>query len=1312
MKKERNGRGAYAVTVQGSLLPPDFLQSIASLGAPFQDGSDYGLTRSFTLKDEISRYWRIANDLYSRYGEKLAGGKRKPETICRKEWIIPFLESVLGYSLAECGRITMDDRVFPLSHTSCGAKVPVLLASPGSKPDSADNLFGEKGRKRSPSGLIQELLNGKTEWTWGLFCNGSVLRLFRENPSLTRSSFIEADLELIFQEQLYSDFALLWLLFHVSRIDPDKGSEGKCILEQWRAISQAEGERALGNLRDGVKGTLLALGNGFLSFPGNEPLRKELSEGNLTAEAFFEELLRLVYRFLFLFSAEERHLLFAPDTDGKKKDLYHEGYALSRLRDRALRRRSYDRHPDLWKGLLVLFGCLENGAPALGLTPLGGLFSSGHCPHLESSDISNEALLEAVRSLSFFRTGSSLARVNYRDMGTEELGSVYESLLELHPFIDVESAPWTFRFFGDDDSQSGGRGSSRKLSGSYYTPSSLVNEIIRSALEPAVRKALKSGNNPRQSLLSLRVIDPACGSGHFLLAAARVLALELARIDSETDTPDEISRQHAFREVVRTCIYGVDRNPLAVELCRTALWIESLEPGKPLAFLDPHIQCGDSLVGILDPSIMDHGIPEKAYEKLGGDVSAVCSKLKKKNKEEVENRLSSLFVGEDTGISVSRVAETGPGYLDLPEDDLIQVREKKKRWMESLTSPEMMRKKTESDLFVSAFFMKKTEQTFDSVPTTEDLLAARTKRSVRAKVKNAVEKTAEKYSFFHWHIAFPDIMHRGGFDVVLGNPPWERVKLQEQEFFSSRSPWIAGAPNAAERKKRIDALKKPNAPLGDRMLALAFAEALRGAECASSFLRTGGRFPLTGVGDVNLYALFAEAMTQLAGKGRAGFIVPSGIATDNSTRAFFDFLISKKRLESLYDFENRERIFPAVDSRQKFCLLTLAQDVPEPCFVFFATRSEHLVDERRRFTLTSDDVERINPNTKTSPIFRSNADAGLTKKMYGSVPVLLDENRGAEGNPWGISFSRLFDMSNDSELFRTFDQLHRVGAVRDGVKWQDEEESVWVPLYEAKMVHQFDSRWATYEQDGNTVRDCTENEKKKPGFQPLPRYWVPQKEVDRRLSAKGWNRQWLMGWRNITNATNERTVISSVIPRVGVGHSMPLYFLNPSFSPEYWLAFLSNMSSLVLDYVARQSVGGTNLTYGYLKQFPVLTPDQYTKDDLRFLCVRAQELVYTSLGMRPFAEDLGFSGPPFPWNPGRRALLRAELDAYYAMLYGLTRDELRYILDPADVKGDDYPSETFRVLKNNEIRNFGEYRTARLVLQAWDRLEENGWKES
>lgn len=1306
MRRDQNSRSSFAVAAIGALLPPDYLQSVASLEAPCQQGSDYGLTKSFTIKDEISRYWRIACDLYARREERLAAGRGRPETIYRREWTIPFLETVLGYTLTPSEPVLLDDRALPLSHTAFGGEIPVLVASPGKKPDEADRSFGEKGRKRSASGLIQELLNGVKDWTWGVFCNGHILRLHRENRSLTRSAFIEADLETIFKEQLYSEFALLWLLFHSSRLDPERGTEGKCILEVWRSVSREEGERALERLRHGVKEALIELGSGFLAFPANSVLRARLAEGSLTAAAFFEELLRLVYRLLFLFSAEDRQLLFDPEAGPEQKKLYMEGYSLGRLRERALRRRSRDRYPDLWRGLTLLFECLEKGTPALGLAPLGGLFSPEHCPNLDDADISNASLLEAVRRLTFFKTSSGLARVNYRDMGTEELGSVYEALLELHPFIDVNASPWTFSFPGED----GIRGSARRLSGSYYTPASLVDEMIRSALDPAVARALKDAKNPREALLSLKVVDPACGSGHFLLAAARKLSAELARIDSGSDSPDELSRQKAFREVVRNCIFGVDRNPMAVELCKTALWIESLEPGKPLTFLDPHIQCGDSLLGVLDPLMMKDGIPDGAYKRLDGDEGPVCSALRKKNRGEVESSHTSLFVGYDSGLSVSRVGANS-GYFHLPEDDLDQVREKKRRWKESLLSPEAVRRKLEADLYVSAFFIPKTEETFESVPTTEDLLSARDRGVVRQKVKAAAERVAERYKFFHWPLAFPDAMEAGGFDVVLGNPPWERIKLQEQEFFSPRSPWIAGAPNAAERKRRIKALIKPDASAADKKLAHEFAEALRDAGRTGSFLRAGGRFPLSAVGDVNTYALFAETMTQLSGRGRAGFIVPSGIASDSSTSAFFKHLVSDRRLESLYDFENREKLFPDVDSRQRFSLLTLARDVESPVFVFFAANAGHLADERRCFTLSPEDFRRINPNTGTAPTFRSNADAGLTKKIYDTVPVLIDDTKGAEGNPWGLSFTRLFDMSNDSGLFRTYGQLDEAGAIREGLHWLDEEGVEWTPLWEAKMIHQYDHRWATYEPDGKTSRDCTSKEKKNPLYEPLPRYWVPRGEVARRLKDKGWSREWLMGWRDICRSTDERTVISNVVPRAGCGDTF-LIMLPDENNFFYNTALIGCLNSIVLDYFARQKVGGTHLKYNVFKQLPVLSPSVFSKSDLQIIIPRLIELIYTSSAMAPFAKDLGFDGPPFPWDEERRAHLRAELDAYYAMLYGLTRDELRYILDPILVKGEDYPSETFRVLKNNEIRRFGEYRTARLVLQAWDRLEGREWQDS
>lgn len=1304
MRRDRNGHGFAAIRVQGGLLPPEFLQTIAALEAPSQEGTHYGLPRSLSLKDEIARYWRIANDLYEGYSARRGAAGINLKKACIGEWLVPLLSTVLGYGdLAPAGKVSVEDRTFPLSHTACGGSLPVLLTTISHDLETADPSFGEEGRRRSPHGLMQELLNGKENWLWGIVSNGNRMRLLRDNPSLTRPAFLEADLDLIFQEQLYSDFALFWLVFNASRFSPIEGKPGLCVLEEWKSRSHEEGQRALDHLRDGVTEALRTLGNGFLQTPRNEALKKALAEGSLDATGYFEELLRLVYRFLFLFTAEERNLLHGPDSSDEQKRLYQEGYSLHKLRERALKRRHYDRHGDLWQGLKVLFSALEKGAPPLGLPALGGLFETGHCPHLDEADIANKHLLEAVRSLAYFRSDFSLARVNYRDMGAEELGSVYESLLELSPYVDVDAAPWVFGFVGEGEST---KGSARKLTGSYYTPATLVNEIIRTTLEPVLAETVrKNPQDPRMALLSLRIIDPSCGSGHFLLAAARRIAMEIARLEAGSDTPDERSRQHAFREVIQYCVHGVDRNPLAVELCRTALWIESVEPGKPLTFLDPHIQCGDSLVGVLDQKILNEGIPDEAYVALTGDEKTVCTKLKKINAQFSKDKTNSLFIGTEVGGSV-RVSSGKVALTTLPEEDIEQVAVKKRRWEESLKDPLRLEGELKANLYVGAFFASKKQETFATVPTSEDLLAAVSGREVRRVVKDYVSDLAQKHRFFHWHLAFKAVMDRGGFDVVLGNPPWERIKLQEQEFFANRSQWIAEAPKAAERTRRIKELKKPDAPRGDKALYQAFEEALHEAEAASAFIRKGGRFPLTGVGDVNTYAVFAETLLNLASPhGRSGFIVPTGIATDNSTRAFFDTITSKRHLASLYDFENRDAIFPGVHRSYKFCLLTLGHDIPEPTYVFFATQVDQLTDKRRRFSLSPEDVERINPNTRTAPVFRSNADAELTRKIYSRVPVLVDENKGEAGNPWGISFMAMFHMSNDSGLFRTWRQLEEAGAIREDTEWLDPDGTVWVPLYEAKMVHQFDHRWATYESDGQTCRDVTEAEKKDPTYEPLPRYWVPKEEVEGRLKSKGWKHQWLMGFRGITNVTNERSLIAPCFPWSGMGNSMPLLFPSLNMGNRILACFSVNLSMLCLDYVVRQKIGGTNLNFFYMQQFPALPPSQYTERDVAFILPRVVELTYTSEAMRPFAEDMGYKDSPFKWDPDRRAQLRAELDAYYAHLYGLTRDELRYILDPSDVKGEDYPSETFRGLKNNEIKQFGEYRTARLVLQAWDRLE-------
>jgi hypothetical protein len=438
--------------------------------------------------------------------------------------------------------------------------------------------------------------------------------------------------------------------------------------------------------------------------------------------------------------------------------------------------------------------------------------------------------------------------------------------------------------------------------------------------------------------------------------------------------------------------------------------------------------------------------------------------------------------------------------------------------------------------------------------------------------------------------------------------------------------------------------------------------------------------------------VFAETTRSLISvNGRVGVIVPTGIATDDTCKRFFGDLIQKQNLASLYDFENREGLFASVHRSYKFSLLALSgKPIKRGNFAFFVTQPKQLENQTRLFQLAPQDIALINPNTLTCPVFRTSKDAEITKKIYQNVPVLENEKTGI--NPWGISFILMFMMNTDSGLFYTQDPrlLQEVGDLK-------------VLLYEAKMFHQFDHRWATYTDNGDT-RDLTDDEKSDLSFSVKPRYWVDKKEVENRLND--WKKDWLLCFRDITNSTNERTAIFSLLPKVGLGNTSPVCFI-----PQKYISIISclvaNVSSLVFDFVTRHKVGGTHMNFFIVKQLPVIPPEKYTQKDIEYITPRVLELVYTSWEMQPFAQDMGYNGEPFIWNPNKRALIRAELDAYYAKLYQLTRDELRYILDPTEVYGADFPSETFRVLKNNEIKQYGEYRTQRLVLEAWDRIIRN-----
>jgi hypothetical protein len=574
-------------------------------------------------------------------------------------------------------------------------------------------------------------------------------------------------------------------------------------------------------------------------------------------------------------------------------------------------------------------------------------------------------------------------------------------------------------------------------------------------------------------------------------------------------------------------------------------------------------------------------------------------------------------------------------------------------------------------------------------------------------MREEIERLIDQYQFFHWHLEFPEVFRLpklselpdneslgwiGGFDTLLSNPPWERIKLQEEEFFAARDPQIASAANKAARQKLINTLAQTNS-----LLASGFSKAKRVAEAASKFARASGRFPLTAVGDVNTYALFAEhARTTIAPNGQAGMIVPTGIATDDTTKEFFGDLVANKSLVSFFGFKNEEFIFPRpVEHTVTFGLLTLLgqqQKSNQMEFTWFAYNIQHMNDKRRRVVMTAEDFAVFNPNTYTCPIFRTTIDIDLNRKIYQRVPVLVNERK-AE-NPWCIRFMTLFHMANNSGLFVT--------SPREG----------YVPLYEAKMIQQFDHRFGSYEMRGDnrgfaTLPDTPLVSYQNPNYFTQPFYWVSGNEVNKRLDER-WDRAWLLGFRDIARNTDVRTAIFSLLHRVAVGHKIPLIFFRNDISTQLVACFLANMNSLILDFAARQKVGGTSLSYFIVKQLPTILPSEYGKNQIDFITPRVLELVYTSWDMKAFAEDMGYHGQPFKWDEERRAHLRAELDAYFAKLYGLTRDELRYILDAKDVYGEDFPSETFRVLKEKELRLYGEYRTRRLVLEKWDEIAAHG----
>jgi hypothetical protein len=1284
MAKKRREFAFQHVRTTGPMLPADVLQRVANEDSklPGLKATDYGLAESERLGEAITRSWTRLLDIHKNFVAEMAATDPTDTAAAPtfKAWL-KYLFQELGYgSLTATTQSRMvDETAYPISHQ--WKHVPIHLVGANVLLDRRTS--GVTGASKSaPHSLTQEFINRSDEALWSIVSNGRQLRLLRDNVSMTRQAFAEFDLDGMFKGQSFADFRLLWLVLHASRFDvPADGQPHQCIIEQWHVEGTTVGTRVLGELSKGVREAIEALGRGFLARPANAKLQQALASGELGKQEYYRQLLRLVYRFVFLFVAESRDLLLDPKASKAAKDAYRRHYSAARLQELAGKLRG-NRHPDLYESLKLVMAGLggPKGCPQIGIMPLGGyLWSPAAIGLLGESSLSNHALLAAVRALSYIVDKDGRRTVDYRNLGSEELGGVYEQLLELHPEINP-TAPYAGKRFVLEVSA----GNERKTSGSHYTPDSLVQVCLDTALEPllAERLAGKKGPDAEKAILALKVVDTAVGSGHFLIGAAHRMAKRLAAVRTGDAEPSPEAYRTALRDVIRSCLYGVDLNPMAAELCRVALWLESMEPGKPLSFLDHHVKVGNSLLGTT-PALMAKGIPDDAFEAIEGDDKKLCTQFRKANKrerEDAQNKQKGLFAQP---IKLGNLATVYANLAALPDDSLEQVEEKRKQYESLVSSSDYRSGRLLADAWCAAFVWKKTAE-FD-YPVTEEVYRAieDNPHSQQAWMVDEIRRLAKQYGFFHWHLEFPDVFRvpagnekpeitqmgwSGGFDCVLGNPPWEQL---EQRSGSGESQYSIAA--------------------------------------TQHFIEASARYPYSHAGRKNLYGLFYETALAVARvKSFLSLILPSGVLQDQPAANLTRDLMKEKRLAFGYDFQNRKAgtdgtgWFPAVFHKQRFTILAVWPSATAARFVFDTVALSDIHEQSRIIPLTHDDVIALCVDDFKVPMFRNAKDSVIVKAAYQHGAMLSDL---LETPSSDVTATLLFNADEDirEQRLTKVEAQAAIDAVR---------------VYEGSHIQHFDHRFATSGEHG--LRSLSLGEKKDPAFIAQTDIYLPRMLVAKRIaSISPESPEWFLAIRRQASVTNTTTLIAAVIPACGAEGSLSVMcFHSKALATATIISTATN--SFILNYITRLRQAGPNVNKGLYSLLPIIDQNRVCAflGDCglslgQWLLPRFVELSYTAWDLELFGRACGYPGPPYVWDENRRFQLRAELDAAYFHLYMGTPAEWLSNAMPSEGAGIasardtvSYVMDTFPHVMQKDVEAHGTYRTKDTILSIYDEMAE------
>ena len=1205
-----------------------------------------------------------------------------------------------------------------------------------------DRHSGRHGEETAPSTQmlrylrrIDDVTTGKLRW--GILTDGARWRLYYQGARSVSEQFFEVDLAALLDLPGHNDGLIAldaaecrhWLKVFALVFRREAFLPGAADARTFHQRAIAEGrfyeERVAASLSNLVFGQVFpALARAIAAAEPDAPL-PEVREAALL----------LLYRLLFILYAEDRDLL-------PVRDRRYDDYALrDRVRGDVGRRKDQgdtfaETLATYWSAIDGLCRAIDQGEISIGLPPYnGGLFDRERAPLLDRIRLGDRVMADVIDALSFEQGPAGRRYINYRDLGVRQLGSIYERLLEHELAPDGDGVAVRPNIFA------------RKGSGSYYTPDDLVGLIVEETIEPLVRTRMdafeaEAGRmpadgpereravarlaalDPAENILGLKVCDPAMGSGHFLVSLVDYLAdgviAAMAEAEALADgyvSPlvgriqairdrivanaeernwaidlDRLDDRHIIRRMVlKRCVFGVDKNPMAVELAKVALWLHTFTVGAPLSFLDHHLRCGDSLFGAWARGGIDKAIDYGGPLLLHGSVTqAERSALGMQTIEELTDaEIAEAHRSAETFAQVEEATAPLDAVLSLVHAiDWLEVKDRDGRTA------------------LQSFFGGLLGDPIEIALGQAEVSAERPESAHFAELLRKARHLVDEERFLNWQAAFPGVWTNwqsaspeGGFDAVIGNPPWDRMKLQQVEWFATRRREIALAPRAADRKRMIAALEQAGDPL-----AQDYALASERATAAARMARSGGDYPLLSGGDLNLYSLFVErAMSLVKRDGMVGLLTPSGIASDKTAARFFKGVATEGRLKALYDFENKKVFFPDVHASFKFCIFVAS---PSPigeaahCAFYLHDISER-DDPERCFPLTAESFARVNPNTGTAPIFRTRRDAALTTAIYGRLPVLVDRSSGAEVKAWPVNYATMFHMTNDSGLFRTHAELEeREGTYPIGGNRFASPAGEWVPLYEGKMVQAFDHRAASVvvnlknQHRPSQPEPATLDQHRDPEWLPAPQFWVLQSEISFPTAS------FLLGFKDVTAPTNMRSMIAALIPGSGVGNTLPIVSIDGRAAADAAL-LLANFDAVPFDYVARQKIQGQHLNWFIVEQLPVVPPETY--ESVRFGLRTAGEIVreavleltYTAHDMAPFAHDMGHVDaagdllPPFVWEEERRLFLRAKLDAVFFHLYGVTgRDDVRYVYS------------TFPIVEREETAAYGSYRSRELCL-AW-----------